>query len=51
MDDMNLKILIADGSSVYKKMFAQAASEVNPKADVTCVSQGEEAFDKIRRHN
>ena len=51
MDDMDLKILIADGSSVYKKMFTQAAKEVAPKADVTCVSQGDEVLDKIRKND
>ena len=44
-----LKLLIADSSSVYKKMFRQAAAELDENAAVTCVDFENEAFDKIKR--
>ena len=43
----NIKILIADGSPVYTKMFSRAVEEVDEKASVTCVSNGDEAVDSI----
>jgi two-component system chemotaxis response regulator CheB len=46
-----IKILIADSSSVYKKMFMQAATEENSDAVVTCVATGDEALEKIKRND
>jgi len=46
-----LKILIADNSSVYKKMFTQAVTEVNKNASVTCVADGDETIRLIKRGN
>jgi len=45
----NIKILIADASPVYKKMFTQAAAEADQNASVTCVAGGGEALEKINR--
>jgi two-component system chemotaxis response regulator CheB len=46
-----MKILIADGSVVYKKMFIQAAAEASRSIDVTCVANGTEAREHIGRRN
>jgi len=43
----NIKILIADSSPVYTKMFCRAIEEVDENVSVTCVSSGEEAADSI----
>lgn len=45
-----LKILIADGSSVYRSMFSGAISQVSEDAQVICVDNGREASDLIK-HN
>ena len=44
-----LRILVADSSATYKKMFESAAAELDGSAVVTCVSDGDEAFEKIKR--
>jgi len=44
-----MRILIADESSVYKKMFTQAAAETGKNAAVTCVAAGNEALEKVKR--
>jgi two-component system chemotaxis response regulator CheB len=46
-----MKILIADGSVVYKKMFVQAAAEAGRGIDVTCAASGAEAREIISRRN
>jgi len=47
MDD--LKILIADSSPVYTKMFHRAIEEVDSEVSVTCVPDGNDAADIINR--
>jgi two-component system chemotaxis response regulator CheB len=46
-----LRLLIADSSSVYKKIFRQAAEELDKNAAVTCVESGNEALDSIKRQD
>ena len=46
-----LRLLIADNSSLYKKMFRQAAAELDKNAAVTCVANVNEAFAKIERND
>jgi len=43
----NIKILIADSSSVYTKMFRKAIEEVDGNVSITCVSNGKDAVDAI----
>jgi len=45
----NIKILIADSSPVYKKMFLKAIDEVDENVFVTCVANGKDAVDNIVR--
>ena len=45
----SIKILIADSSPVYKKMFLSAIQEVDKSVVVTCVSDGKDAVDNIIR--
>ena len=49
MDEV--RILIADESSVYKKMFIKVAEEMSEHNRVTHVACGNEALDKIRRQD
>jgi two-component system chemotaxis response regulator CheB len=42
-----VRLLIADASSVYKKMFIQAAGEVDKSVDITYAATWDEASDKI----
>ena len=44
----NLRVMIADGSATYKKMFMQAVAELNKNAVVTCVSDKDEVLYEIR---
>ena len=44
-----LRILVADNSATYKKMFASAAAELDNSAVVTSISDGDEALEKIKR--
>jgi len=44
-----LKILIADSSPVYKKMFRGAVTEIDNNAEVVCVDDGTEAETMIMR--
>lgn len=46
-----VKILIADNSPVYKKMFASAAMEADTNASVASAADGEKALELIRREN
>ena len=46
-----LRILVIDGSAMYRKMFAQASAELKENAAVTSVTTGEEASSIIRRNN
>jgi two-component system chemotaxis response regulator CheB len=46
-----MKILLADGSAVYKKMFTKAASEVRDDIVVTYAANGDEALEAIRRQD
>jgi len=41
----NIKILIADSSPVYTKMFRRAITEADENVSVTCVSNGKEAVE------
>ena len=45
------RILVADCSATYKKMFTQAAEELDKNAVVTCVTGENEALDKIKRQD
>jgi len=45
-----LKVLVADSSPVYRKMFTRAVTEVNNSSKVTCVASGDEARNKILNH-
>ena len=45
----SIKILIADSSPVYKKMFQRAIGEVDKNVLVTCVSDGKDATVNILR--
>jgi len=45
----NLQILVADSSSVYKKMYAKAVAELNQNASLTFTATGEEALARIAR--
>ena len=47
----NIKILIADNSSVYKKMFAQAAAEIDKTSVVSFASDGDETLRKVIRQD
>ena len=47
----NIKVLVADGSPVYRKMFRSAIEEVDKNVSVTCVADGSEAADIIVRKN
>ena len=44
-----LKVLVADGSPVYKKLFAKAVAELDKNTTVVYVADGNEALEKIRR--
>jgi len=46
-----LKVLVADNSLVYKKMFTQGIKEVSKNASVVCVANGDEAFSQIKHIN
>ncbi|MCL2480185.1 MAG: response regulator [Spirochaetaceae bacterium] len=46
-----IRLLIADNSPVYKKMFAQAAIELDKSAKVAYALNCSEALDSIKRHN
>ena len=45
-----LRILVTDGSATYRKLFTQAASELDNCTTVTCVADGAAALERIR-HN
>jgi len=45
----SMRILVADSSVTYKNMFSQAVAELDSGATVTCVADGDQALDKIRR--
>ena len=44
-----IRIFVADSSVTYKNMFSQAVAELDSGALVTCVDDGDQALDKIRR--
>ena len=46
-----LRILIADGSSVYKKVFTKAVSEIDGSCVVTHAADGDAAYESIQKHN
>jgi len=46
-----IRVLVADSSSVYKKMFMQAVMEVDKKASIACVNDGKEAVELIKRND
>lgn len=46
-----LRILVADASVVYRKMFANAITAANENASVTCAADGKEAVNLIKRNN
>ena len=43
------RILVADSSATFSKMFIRAAAELDKDAVVTCVANGDDALTKIRR--
>ena len=45
----SLRILVADNSATYKSIFSQAAAELDSDAVVTCVADGDQALEKIKR--
>ena len=45
------KVLIADNSSVYKKMITQGVKEVNENTSVICATDSDEAIKLIKRNN
>ena len=45
------KVLVADSSSVYKKMFTQAISEVCKTVSVSCAANSDEALELIKHKN
>ena len=45
----SLRVLIADNSATYRKMFTRALSELDNNALVTCVTNRDEAIDCIQR--
>jgi len=47
----DLRILIADNSSLYKKMFPDAIKEADKKASVTCVATSGEASGMVERQD
>jgi len=47
----HLRVLIADGSPVYKRMFTQAVTEVSKNASTICASDSDGALGLIKRHN
>jgi len=47
----NIRILIADSSPVYKKMFQKAIREIDGSASVVCVTDGKEASEMFARKN
>ena len=51
MNTDEFRVMIADSSPVYKKMFAKAVTEVNNDASVACVADGDEALELIKRND
>jgi len=45
------KVLIADGSSVYRQMITQGVKEVNQHTSVVCVTDSDEAIKLIKRND
>ena len=46
-----LRLLIADSSPVYRKMFSQAVSELDKEASIVCVQGGSEVIENIKSCN
>jgi len=46
-----IKVLIADSSSVYKKMITQAVTEADKNASVSCVTDGDEVIGLVKQKN
>ena len=46
-----LRILVADGSATYRNMFSRAAPDAVSCASVTCVANGAEARESIKRND
>ena len=46
-----LKLLIADSSPVYRKMFSQAVTELNKEASIICVQDSSEVLDNIKNND
>ena len=46
-----MKILLADGSTVYRKIFTKAVSEISGDAVVTCAANGKEVLDYIKSND
>ena len=47
----DLRVLIIDSSPVYKKILRLAAADLDKNAALTCVDNGNEALDNIKRNN
>jgi len=45
------RILVADNSATYRKMFTRAVAELDSDAVITCVADVDEALVKIKRHD
>jgi len=46
-----MRILLADGSTVYKDIFSKAMAEIAPKAGVAHAKSGKEALEFIKKHD
>jgi len=46
-----LRLLIADSSPVYRKMFSQAVTELDKEANIVCVKGSDEVLDNIKSCN
>jgi two-component system chemotaxis response regulator CheB len=46
-----MKILLADGSTVYRKIFTEAVSEISGDAVVTCATNGKEVLEYIKSND
>jgi len=47
----HLRVLIADSSPVYKKMFTQAVTEAGKNTSIICASDSDGVLGLIKRHN
>ena len=46
-----MRVLLADGSTVYKDIFIKAMTEIAPKADVAYAKNGKDALEFIKKHD